>query len=229
MIHFFVLVPRAEGVSEQRFHDHWRHPHATLERLVPTARGYVLGHQTHTDLLGADQAEFGGVTEVAFDTVSDAAGFGGEAFYRRHVEPDEPAFADVSRLEWIDTVEEVLVPRASEDTDVPHADALWLHLDRPVTAKLMQFVRRGGDAGWAGSDDAELGRRIGALRHARNRPHPEVHGDDPPFLGVRQLWWPTITAFEDGARGDPEAFRRLLARAGDSVTLLVHAERYLRW
>lgn len=228
MIHFFALAPRADGVSPREFHDHWRHPHATLESRVPTVRGYVLSHQTHTNLLGDSQDEFDGVTEVAFDTAQDAAGFGEEPYYRRHVEPDEPKFVDLSRLEVFQTEEEVLTPRIGEQDGATHADALWLHLDRPVSAKLLQFVRRDGNPHWAGEEDAGLGRRIGAFRHVRNHPSRAVHGDDPPFLGARQLWWPTVSAFEAGVNRDRDAFEGLVTKAGNAVVLLAESERYLR-
>jgi hypothetical protein len=82
---------------------------------------------------------------------------------------------------------------------------------------------------WAGSnDDIALGRRIGALRHERNYPSREIHGDKPPYLGVRQLWWPTLSAFEAGVRKDRDAFNHLIDKAGSAVTLLAQAERLLR-
>lgn len=79
-----------------------------------------------------------------------------------------------------------------------------------------------------GNDDAELGRRIGALRHVRNTASAAVHGDDAAWLGARELWWPTQTAFERGVATDPEAFRELISSGGESVTLLAQAERFLR-
>lgn len=101
-------------------------------------------------------------------------------------------------------------------------------LERPTSIHLLQFVHLDGGPGWAGADDAELGLRIGALRHAVNRPSAEVHGDHPPFLGVRQLWWPTLTAFQDGVDADPAAFEELLARAGHAVPMPAVSERFLR-
>ena len=56
-----------------------------------------------------------------------------------------------------------------------------------------------------------------------------VHGDTPPFLGARQLWWPTLTASTKGVQKDPGAFGELVARGGDNaVTLLTQSERILR-
>ena len=65
---------------------------------------------------------------------------------------------------------------------------------------------------------------IGAiLRHGA-----EVHGDGAPFLGARQLWWPTLTAFQDGVDADRAAFDGLLAQAGQAVTMLAVSERFVR-
>lgn len=231
MIRFFSLIARREGVSPQEFHDHWRHPHGTMGRLIPGMRDYVQAHQVPTDLLGPGQDEFEGVAIAAFDSAGEAAGLATEAQYVDHVQPDEPSFQDLSispSLRFLSTDEEVLVPRARIQDGAGYADALWYDLDRSSSIQLLQFVRPGGNPGWAGDDDAELGRRIGALRHTRNRPSREVHGDDPPFLGARQLWWPTLTAFNEGVDQAPDAFRQLVGRGGDAVTLLTQSERFLR-
>ena len=122
MIHFFALIPRIQGVSSQEFHDHWRHPHGTMGRHSPTLRSYVQAHQIHTDLLGSEQAEFEGIAESTFDTLTDALAFGDEPYYTRHIKPDEPNFVDQSRLLWFNTTEEVLVPRLNEQNGASYAD-----------------------------------------------------------------------------------------------------------
>lgn len=228
MIQFFALIPRIHGVSPQEFHDHWRHPHGTMGRNIPTLRSYVQAHQIHTDFLGSDQAEFEGIAESTFDTLRDARAFGEEPYYKKYIQPDEPNFVDQRRLQWLNTEEEVLVPRISEREGVSYADALWLHLDLPVAIQLLQFIRPDGNSDWAGSEDVELGRRIGALRHVRNHPTGEIHGEDLSYRGVRQLWWPTRSAFENGVRNDVDAFKHLVSKAGNAVTLLAQAERFLR-
>jgi hypothetical protein len=43
-----------------------------------------------------------------------------------------------------------------------------------------------------------------------------------------RLWWPTLTAFQDGVDADPAALDELLGRAGHDVTMLTEAERFLR-
>jgi len=228
MIQFFALIPRMKGISSQEFHDHWRHPHGTMGRQIPTLRSYVQSHQIHTDLLEQNQAQFEGIAESTFDTVKDAMEFGQEPYYKQYIQPDEINFVDQSRLEWLNTEEEVLVPRPRIQNGVSYADSLWLHLDLPMSIKILQFIRSSGNPDWADNDDIELGRRIGALRHVRNYPSRVIHDNNPLYLGVRQLWWPTLSAFEAGVQNDREAFDRLIKKAGSAVTLLAQAERFLR-
>lgn len=226
MIRFFSLLPRRDGVTSQQFHDHWRHPHGTMGRLIPGLNSYVQAHQVHTDLLGPEQHEVEGVAISDFDSPAAATGLLSEPQYVDHVAPDESSFQDVSKVRFLSTDEEVLQPRLAEG---PHpADAQWNVLERPTSIQLLQFVHLDGNAAWAGDDDIELGRSLGAFRHARNHPNVVVHGDDPPFLGARQLWWPTVSAFEDGVDAAPEAFQHLVSRAGHAITLLAQSERFVR-
>ncbi|CAA9238240.1 MAG: hypothetical protein AVDCRST_MAG52-1452 [uncultured Blastococcus sp.] len=226
MIRFFSLLPRRDGVTSQRFHDHWRHPHGTMGRVIPGLNSYVQAHQVHTDLLAPEQSEYEGVAISDFDSPAAATGLLTEPQYVDHVAPDEPSFQDLSRVRFLSTDEEVLQPRLAAG---PHeADAQWNVLERPTSIQLLQFVHRDGDAAWATDDDDGLARAIGTFRHARNRPNATVHGDDPPFIGARQLWWPTVSAFEDGVAAAPEAFRRLVGQDGHAITMLTQSERFLR-
>jgi hypothetical protein len=68
----------------------------------------------------------------------------------------------------------------------------------PASIKVLQLIRTDGTADWAGEQDGELGRRIGAFRQVRNHLLEEAHGEDPTWLGARELWWPTLSAFQAG-------------------------------
>jgi hypothetical protein len=223
MLKFFAIITRKPGVSVATFHDHWRHPHGTLCTRISTIRHYVQSHQIPTDHLGPEQARFEGIAEAWLDNVADGLGMADEPQYKTYVEPDEEAFVDVPRLQWLYTTEEVLSSRPDRRTGAAEADALWLHLDRPITTKVLQFVH--GD-GWESEDDADLGDRVGAMRHVRCHAMPEVHGDQPPFSGVRELWWPTVSAFEAGITRAPEAWAALIGRPARGVTVLAQAERF---
>src|SRR3546814_15311495 len=74
-------------------------------------------------------------------------------------------------------------------------------------------------------DDEALGQKLGAFRHTRATPLASVHGNEPSFLGLHELWWPTRTDFHRAVDAAPNALQELLARAGKSTTMLVQAER----
>jgi hypothetical protein len=225
MIRVFAALSRLEGVDKQYFHDHWRHPHATYGVQIPAGRSYVQAHQVHSDSLGDDQAQYEAISVIEFDSLAEAGWLAFDRQYYEWILPDEPLFMDKSKARTLVTEEEVLVPRLRRQDGASVADAAWYHLDRPVAYQLLQFVRPGGDPDWARDDDVELGHRLRALRHARNRPVAAVHGDQPPFIGARQLWWPTRTDFETAVAADPEAFTTLLGRGGDVLSVLVQSER----
>ncbi|GAA5056422.1 hypothetical protein GCM10023259_039260 [Thermocatellispora tengchongensis] len=90
----------------------------------------------------------------------------------------------------------MLTSRPRTHGDSHPADAQWNVFDRPAGIQFLQFVHLDGNAGWAGEEDTELGHHLRAFRHTRNRPSTAVHETDTPFLGARQLWWLTISAFE---------------------------------
>ena len=227
MIRFFSLIPRRPDIDRQRFHDHWRHPHGTLGRQIPGMLTYVQAHQFDTDRLGPGQDEYDGVAMPSFDSSKDAAALVNEPSFVDNIRPDEPLFQDLSRVIFFITEEEVIVSRPAFGAGAA-VDRQWDVLERPTSIHLLQFVHLDGNTGWVGADDAELGRRIGALRHAVNRPSGEVYSGGAPFLGARQLWWPTLTAFQDGVDADRAAFDELLAQAGHAVTLLAVSERFVR-
>jgi uncharacterized protein (TIGR02118 family) len=222
MIKFFGLIPRRKDISSEEFHDHYRHPHGTLGSQISTFRGYVQSHQVHSSVLGPDQNRFEAVAEVWFDTVADAVGLADDPHYLEHVQPDEPNFVDMDSLKWLYTSEEVLI--SGPDVRSPDAAERALqgfHLVRPNTIKLLQFIEQP-----ARDDHSGLGAGLGAVRHVRCRPQLEIHDDErPAFAEVHELWWPTVEAFEKGAAGGP--LREFLAPGAKSVTMLVHAERFI--
>ena len=227
LIRFFSLIPRRPDIDRQRFHDHWRHPHGTLGRQIPGMLTYVQAHQFDTDRLGPGQDKYDGVAMPSFDSPKAAAALVDEPLFVDNIRPDEPLFQDLPRVIFFITEEDVIVSRPPIGAGAA-VDRQWDVLERPTSIHLLQFVHRDGSPDWVSADDAELGSRIGALRHAVNRPSAEVHGDEPPFLGARQLWWPTLTAFNDGVDAERNAFDKLLAQAGHAVTMLAVSERFLR-
>ena len=226
VVKMVAAIPRRKDLSEQEFHDHWRHPHGTISRQMLTVRSYVQSHRTRSRLLPREQETYDGITEVWFDNILDAVGVKDNPAYLRYNGPDEPLFVDMERLVFVFVTEEVLASRANVNAWPNEADVLWSPWNWSVCVKLIQLIEPSPGRDWASSDDESLGIRIGALRHVRSRPVDAIHGDKPPFVGVRELWWPTLTAFENGVKSDRAAFEQLLSN-GNAQTMLCQAERVI--
>jgi hypothetical protein len=115
------------------------------------------------------------------------------------------------------------------DPNASHAegDQYWREDSRATAIKLLQFIRTDDEASLKGDDDVVLGRRLGAFRQVRCRRYAPLHPDGHEFVGVREIWWPTLTHFQRGVAADRAAFDSLRQRAAASLTLLAVAERFL--
>jgi hypothetical protein len=221
----YAVLPKHPDLTLQEARDHWRHPHGTLARRIPTMTRYIQSHQLASELIGGEHDRFLGVAEVWVDNLTDALGYATEPTRVLEVEPDEGVFLDLSELSFFWTVEEILESGQSRRLDEAREDAIWEESLASVSTKVVQLVRSEGEVPWRGDDDLELGRRIGAFRHGRGTAAPELQGPDDPFIGVRELWWPTVSRFEQGVKADPEAWDQLINRPASAITMLVQAER----
>jgi len=226
-IKLFGLGVRRRDMSPEDFHDYWRHPHGTWGRQMSILRGYVQSHQIHTDLLGPEQSQRECVAEMWLDNEHDLRGFQQDPIYARYLHDDAEKFVDYSQAIYFPTQEEVLVSGPSQTAAANPADDMWSLSTRPFSVKLLHFIGADAGASWASADDEQLGRALGALRHVRCHCYRMAGDSAPPFRGVQELWWPTHRAFRTGVAAAPQAFRRLLANAGASLTLLAQAERFL--
>jgi len=222
----FATLPRRQDVSVQVFHDHWRHPHGTFGRRISTVRRYVQSHRIDTELLGEEQPMYDGIVEVWFDNVSDALTLGEHPTYRRYLVPDEPRFIDMDGLRYVFTNERIVASGQDPAAVRDEADLDWAPEVRPTSIKLIQFETDASGAGGDEQEIADLAGRLGALRHARCVPAVEIHPEGADFTGVRELWWPTLTALENAVTADREAWRRLLAPP-HLVSVVAQAERFL--
>src|SRR3546814_8228516 len=66
-IKILATIPRRKDISEQQFHDHWRHPHGTLSKKIACLRGYVQSHRIVSPLLPDTQLAYDGITELWYD------------------------------------------------------------------------------------------------------------------------------------------------------------------
>lgn len=226
-IKMFGAIPRAPHISSQLFHDHYRHPHGTLGRHISTMRGYVQSHQVHNDLLDDRQTRFEACAEVLLDNVADGASFGEEPVYLRDVRDDERNFVDLPNLRWVFVQEEMLMSGPDLRENISIGDKAWRLDNRPLSFKLIQFIEKEGVEKWDQDNDLSLGRRIGALRHVRSCPVPELHPDGAFAIGVRELWWGTQSLMEAGIAADMEAWKALIDRPALATSFFATAERFI--
>lgn len=228
----FGAMVRKEGVSAQEFHDHYRHPHGTMGMHITTLREYVQSHQVDTPVLGESQRRFEAVAELWFDNRDDIAHFRQEPTMASYLNEDEPRFLDVRSTRVFVGEEEVLA--SSPDQALISADpanAKWRLSNRPLSVKAIQFVAPEVGPGWCDDADAEVGRRLGAFRHVRCHPAsrppsvPTRKSRPADFIGCRELWWPTLTAFHGSVAADPQAWKFLVDRPGVH-TMVAQAERW---
>jgi uncharacterized protein (TIGR02118 family) len=226
-IKLFAMGVRRPDMSPEDFHDYWRHPHGTWGRNMSTLRGYIQSHQIHTDLLGPDQARYECVAELWLDNERDLDGFQQEPVYVKYLQDDAPNFVDPAYATFFASEEEVLNSGPSLTSPQNPGDDMWIEASRPFCVKLLHFIGPDGNRQWASAGDEALGRQLGALRHVRCHALAAHNADNARFLGVQELWWPTARAFRAGVAAAPNALTALLANAGQSVTLLAQAERFL--
>lgn len=224
-IKMFCALPRRPDVTSQYFHDHWRHPHGSMGLEIPTNRRYIQTHRIPSSQLPESQARYEGIVEVWFDDATAARDLPDNPQYQRYLVPDEPRFVDMRGIRFLFTDEEILDPGPA----VPHSseeDLFWKEEQRATSIKLLQLVEADGELAWLQNNDIDLGRQIGALRHVRCHVNRDLHSENAAFVGVRELWWPTVTAFEEGVARNPGAFRLLVNRPAAAATMLGTAERF---
>jgi EthD domain len=181
----------APELSRAYFHDYYRHPHGTMGCAGPghvtTMRRYVQSHQIDAPELCTEQPRFDAVAELWFDSEADAIDFREHLVSVRYILDDEPKFIDMPNAQFLVVDEDVLYSFPKANTGLSDGDMMWSPDDRPISIKLLHFVSMSREAPWVMDEDEMLGRQIGALRHVRCWPRRTVHGDAPPYRGVREL------------------------------------------
>ena len=229
----FGLMVRKEGLTRQEFQDHYRHPHGTMGMLITTMRSYVQSHQIDTDKLGDSQRVFEAVAELSFENAEDLCNIRIEHVMSRFHNFDEPKFLDMRKTRLFIGMPEVLIfsPPISDDSEWP--EIAWRLDNRPTSIKLLQFFRAGAEDELTRTDNAELGRQLGAYRMVMRHPatpHTMIESRlhrPPDFIGAREIWWPTVTVFNKAVESSPRAWAELTGRPAEEVhSLLARAERF---
>lgn len=224
MLKVFGFIARRPDLTAEQFHAYYRHPHGTLARGMPTLLSYTQAHQIDCDLLDATQRRLEAIMEVRLAEPTDWFGFRTNPYLVEHLLDDEPNFIDLPRCAGLATHEEVL-PGPSKDR-LSKADALWSPDTAALPIKLVQIVPAERDGVWRGADDAALGHAVGALHHVRAAAIPGIQAPGTPFCGVRELWWPTVAAFQTGVTRGAGAWRSLVEQTAPAVSLLVQCEKF---
>src|SRR3546814_19539857 len=121
-IKILATIPRRKDISEQQFHDHWRHPHGTLSKKIACLRGYVQSHRIVSPLLPDTQLAYDGITELWYDSLADALNMGKDPAHRKYNIPEETLFVALDGLKFTFFAEEMIRQRPAVDgPDEPDA------------------------------------------------------------------------------------------------------------
>src|SRR3546814_19275091 len=110
-IKILATIPRRKDISEQQFHDHWRHPHGTLSKKIACLRGYVQSHRIVSPLLPDTKMAYDGITELWSDSPDDALNMGKDHEHSTYNIPDEPLFFDKDVLKFPFSEDKIIHPR----------------------------------------------------------------------------------------------------------------------
>lgn len=208
MIKVFALIPRLPGITDEKFHAHWRNPHGELARRITTIRRYSQSHSLAATVDGFQPAIYQGIAEVHFDSAEVAAGMGNDPNYIDGCGADEPNFIDQSRLAFLFCDERVVLAGPALAIDSPEVKVMLL-LKRAAGLTPEAFRER--LAAQAGTDLSAL---PGLCRYVQCTTQPALYADgEPVFDAILELSWPTRAAYQHGWSSPGVAGRYLPALA----------------
>jgi len=152
MLHVHYFITRKSTVTEAAFHDYWRDTHGPIVKRIPHLNRYV---QSHRVPFPQQKCPYDGAAEVWLDGVAALAAVQNSPEYLDGALADEPNFIDMSRTEWLTTVDHVIVPGAPSDLAVKMVFLLkrqpgftrdegrryWLSVHGPIVAALPGLER----------------------------------------------------------------------------------------
>lgn len=213
------LAHPREGITPQEFHDHWRHPHATLVRDMRGNRKYVQHHRISSKAFHDSDSTYLAVAEVWQGSVA-AADQSYDPQFIKYVQPDEPNFVDPSKHIITLTAEDIVqASRRMVDPEASVADLYWSDKDANIYTTLFQFVRN-RDLIWTVDQSLEISKQLGAFRQIINR---SVEADSQMAL-IRQFTWPSLWSFEQAVKANRKAFDSL-RQTPSSFLYLAQSER----
>ncbi|NNL86980.1 MAG: EthD family reductase [Myxococcales bacterium] len=192
MIKGFALIPQKAGITREKFHSHWFEIHAPLAKRIKALRRYVQSHRLTEPLPGFDEVPYEGIAEIWFDKLADVTELGDNPDYIDGALADEPNFIDQSRLRFLATREEVVIPGPTIRRDTPLVKAMFL-LKRRADMSVEAFQKY-----WLEEHAPQIPRDMGVLRYVQAHQLPETYADEAPaFDGVAELSFENMKGFED--------------------------------
>lgn len=193
MVKIFYLIPKRPDISVEQFHRHWREIHAPLALKIPSLRRYVQSHRIKHAGFGLS-SPYEGVAEVWFDSFDAAKQMRDSREYIEGAFADEPNFIDTSRLAWIATQENVVLPGPAMAKDTPGVKALFFPKRKPglSVADYQTY--------WHTKHGPIVPKTPGLRRYVQCHVLPETYQDGTPvYDGVAELWWPDFASLEKAA------------------------------
>ena len=142
MITIFVLIKKLPHMTDEQFHDHWRHPHGTLTHRIPQICDYVQNHGigAKPSLPGLESTAHLGVPAIKVEQLSDLDAMFLEPEYKP-LQDDSLILYDQTDVIWLVTQQKTW-RRPQELENVPSPVNALLFLRRSSGCPAAEFALR---------------------------------------------------------------------------------------
>jgi hypothetical protein len=215
------LFAHRQDLTRAQFFAYWRSTHAELATTFKQIKHYTQSHREgDQDLIpGFGETWPDGCAETWYDDASEVEAMVAEPRFAAELMEDEKNFMNLENPRPLLVSELALLEEDGFDPG-DRGIKLLIFAARPAESSREEFL-----AAWTGEEDAELGRRVGATRHALYTPvtaggvliQTDLEDDSQQDGGgsydaVRELWWPDRAALAAATAEDDEAWKRLLRK-----------------
>jgi len=192
VIKLFAMTPKRPDISNEQFYRHWREIHAPLAVRIDILQRYVQSHRLPQSIPGFSAFPYEGVAEAWLDSVETATGFHTHPGYLEAAK-DEPNFIETSRVTFLLTRENVVVPGPAFAKDTSAVKGLFFIKRKPgmSVAEFQEY--------WRTKHAPLVPQTPHLLRYVQCHVLPETYESDTPpaYDGVTELWWPDVATFQE--------------------------------